>query len=580
MARPTANTKQKQQKRNAAKAEPPISAAEHKEALAKLTALHAELAAERAKRVAADATSAAERAKRVIAENALRSGARRLMAARGAQRNAQQKCSTLQHKLKQSRKAVAAAKGGARSPRKRSYVSAKARVMDERVAELERTNAALTLQVAHCREDRRDLCRRSHKKYVDPARPRGRPRKILRTRPECEATRMRRELKEQHPNLEFTASNVKMLRAKFPEMTTGFIEHFFDVSPRRARQAFDCDPITPSRAEQVSERREARADAIDELLQFPTVDSLPVLHRRLKKEHDVSMGFRQFRELMRDRHFVVRVRQRNTPMLTDEHKARRVRFARAFLRHLDEQPDGGLNYLRHILWTDEVAVKDGCASPTCVRVSKKRAKCKAVKRELAATQNVPRAKVPAKVTVWLGVCAAALDASEPMFCGPAFPLDYTGDGVQENMTKVIYEDVVRTHVRPFVSRAGDHDATPIIFQQDNLPAHNAGYKWLGEHGVAGLKFRDADGVDVGWPPQSPDLNIIENVWAQLKRELDAVKRESGPLKGAAELKKAMERLLKEERVQRRVGEMVAAACASYRARLQAVIDAGGCATRW
>ena len=97
--------------------------------------------------------------------------------------------------------------------------------MDERVAELERTNASLTLQVAHCREDRRDLCRRSHKKYVDPARPRGRPRKVVRTLPEREATRMRRELKEQHPNLALTAANVKMLRAKYPDMTTGFIEH-------------------------------------------------------------------------------------------------------------------------------------------------------------------------------------------------------------------------------------------------------------------------------------------------------------------------------------------------------------------
>ena len=49
-------------------------------------------------------------------------------------------------------------------------------------------------------------------------------------------------------------------------------------------------------------------------------------------------------------------------------------------------------------------------------------------------------------------------------------------------------------------------------QQDNAPAHNSilSKTWFSENGLEILE---------NWPPNSPDINTIENVWSLLKKRV-------------------------------------------------------------
>jgi hypothetical protein len=86
--------------------------------------------------------------------------------------------------------------------------------------------------------------------------------------------------------------------------------------------------------------------------------------------------------------------------------------------------------------------------------------------------------------------------------------------VSGTMTATKYVAILDEHLLPFLENQ------PLlqryVFQQDNAPSHKA------RDTVAWLA---ANGVDVldNWPPYSPDLNVIENMWAFLKTK---IRRES------------------------------------------------------
>ena len=71
-----------------------------------------------------------------------------------------------------------------------------------------------------------------------------------------------------------------------------------------------------------------------------------------------------------------------------------------------------------------------------------------------------------------------------------------------------YCAVLEEHFVPFLKKLkGDP-----LFMEDNAPIHKSQFTaaWKEDHSIETIK----------WPAQSPDLNPIENIWAQLKQAIE------------------------------------------------------------
>lgn len=140
--------------------------------------------------------------------------------------------------------------------------------------------------------------------------------------------------------------------------------------------------------------------------------------------------------------------------------------------------------------------------------------------EAGEPQYVVKANRPKCVNVYMGITKF----------GTTGPVLITGTSRQHstyttkagkqarNITAAEYSVVLKDHLLPKgneLMRA--HGQYNWVFQQDNDPAHkNAG-------SVISL-YRRRHNLNISllsnWPPHSPDLNLIENVWAVVQAELD------------------------------------------------------------
>ncbi len=136
--------------------------------------------------------------------------------------------------------------------------------------------------------------------------------------------------------------------------------------------------------------------------------------------------------------------------------------------------------------------------------------------------------------------------------GPTEPVFVTGGGSQKSKflnpkTKVPLRGVgaveYSTEVLPRLIQDGDRlfagkraYAKDWLFQQDNAPAHTAKMsKAVLEEKMGGRWIKD-------WPPSSPDLSWIENVWAWTD---DRVRRRRGSIRTVAEFRDAIASVFRE-----------------------------------
>lgn len=226
-----------------------------------------------------------------------------------------------------------------------------------------------------------------------------------------------------------------------------------------------------------------------------------------------------------------RVMQRK-PFLRPQHKQSRLRYAKA---HLDKPA----SFWNKVLWTDETKIE-------LFGHNKGRYAWRKKNTAFQEKHLLPTVKYGGgSIMLWGCVASAG-----------------TGNlvKVEGHMDSTQYQQILETNVQESVTKLKLRRGW--IFQQDNDPKHCS-------KSTKAFMQRNKYNV-LEWPSQSPDLNIIENLWCELKRAVHARKPSN---------LNELEMFCKEE-WSKIPSTTIQTLIGTYRKRLEAVISAKGGSTKY